>query len=55
MPEDSGPAEPSDWDLAVPWAEPFGTGSAERARLANRFGAAIRKTSSPGSWPGRPA
>src|SRR5450755_2446251 len=46
MPEDAGPAEPSDWDLAVPWAEPFGTGSAERSRLANRFGAAIRRTSS---------
>jgi DNA-binding MarR family transcriptional regulator len=30
--------------LAVPWAEPFGTGSAERARLATEFGAAVRKT-----------
>jgi DNA-binding MarR family transcriptional regulator len=46
MPEDAGQAEPSDWDLADPWAEPFGTGSAERARLANRFGAVVRKTSS---------
>jgi DNA-binding MarR family transcriptional regulator len=46
MPEDAGPAGPSDGDLAVPWAEPFGTGSAERARLASRFGAAVRKTSS---------
>jgi DNA-binding transcriptional ArsR family regulator len=37
---------PSDWDLAVPWAEPFGTGSPERARLATEFGAAVRKTGS---------
>ena len=37
---------PADWDLAVPWAEPFGTGSPERARLATEFGAAVRKTGS---------
>jgi DNA-binding MarR family transcriptional regulator len=37
---------PSGWDAAVPWAEPFGTGSPERARLATAFGAAVRKTGS---------
>jgi DNA-binding MarR family transcriptional regulator len=31
-----------DWE--VPWPEPFGTGSPERARLATEFGEAIRKT-----------
>jgi DNA-binding MarR family transcriptional regulator len=41
-----GSGEPTGWDLAVPWAEPFGTGSPERARLATEFGAAVRKTSS---------
>ena len=32
------------WD--TPWAEPFGTGSPERARLASEFGAAVRMTGS---------
>jgi DNA-binding MarR family transcriptional regulator len=32
------------WDL--PWAEPFGTGRPERARLAEQFGAAVRRTGS---------
>ena len=32
------------WDL--PWAEPFGTGRPERARLAEEFGAAVRQTGS---------
>jgi DNA-binding MarR family transcriptional regulator len=35
-----------DWDIALPWAEPFGTGSPERARLATEFGAAVRRTGS---------
>ncbi len=33
---------PGAWEL--PWGEPFGTGEAERARLAAAFGAALRKT-----------
>jgi DNA-binding MarR family transcriptional regulator len=37
---------PPDWDIALPWAEPFGTGSPERARLATEFGAAVRRTGS---------
>jgi DNA-binding MarR family transcriptional regulator len=32
------------WDL--PWAEPFGAGRPERARLAEQFGAAVRRTGS---------
>jgi DNA-binding MarR family transcriptional regulator len=32
------------WDL--PWAEPFGTGRPERAKLAEEFGAAMRRTGS---------
>ena len=32
------------WD--TPWAEPFGTGSPERARLASEFGGAVRMTGS---------
>jgi DNA-binding MarR family transcriptional regulator len=47
-PAETEAAEPADdhsgWD--VPWAEPFGTGSPERARLATEFGAAVRKTGS---------
>jgi DNA-binding transcriptional ArsR family regulator len=58
---DGGPAEPGGagpggadrdtagqggGDLAGPWAEPFGTGSPERAQLATEFGAAVRKTGS---------
>jgi DNA-binding transcriptional ArsR family regulator len=39
---DQQDADQQDWE--VPWAEPFGTGSPERARLATEFGAAIRKT-----------
>jgi DNA-binding MarR family transcriptional regulator len=35
---------PGQWE--VPWAEPFGTGSPERAQIAAEFGAAIRKTGS---------
>src|SRR5450755_4410845 len=47
QPGDSQPGgEPTGWDLSVPWAEPFGTGSPERARLATEFGAAVRKTGS---------
>src|ERR1700680_2025747 len=38
-----GTGEPG-WD--VPWAEPFGTGQAERAQLAAAFGAAVRRTGS---------
>ena len=30
------------WDL--PWAEPFGTGRPERAKLAEQFGAGVRRT-----------
>jgi DNA-binding MarR family transcriptional regulator len=46
-PGDSQPGgEPTGWDLSAPWAEPFGTGSPERARLATEFGAAVRKTGS---------
>jgi DNA-binding MarR family transcriptional regulator len=33
---------PGEWDL--PWAEPFGTGDPERARLAAAFGAALRQS-----------
>jgi DNA-binding MarR family transcriptional regulator len=32
------------WDL--PWAEPFGTGRPERAKLAEQFGAGVRRTGS---------
>ncbi|HEY3979854.1 MAG TPA: MarR family transcriptional regulator [Streptosporangiaceae bacterium] len=35
---------PGGWD--TPWAEPFGTGSPERARLASEFGGAVRMTGS---------
>jgi DNA-binding MarR family transcriptional regulator len=35
---------PGEWEL--PWAEPIGTGSPERAQLAAEFGAAVRKTGS---------
>jgi DNA-binding MarR family transcriptional regulator len=42
--EDAG--TPADWDVTLPWAEPFGTGSPERARLTTEFGAAIRRTGS---------
>ena len=41
MPEDEEGAAARAWNL--PWAEPFGTGEPERARLAAEFGAAIRK------------
>src|ERR1700722_15790136 len=33
-------------DIDVSRAEPFGTGSPERARLATEFGAAVRRTGS---------
>ena len=38
------PAAEHPWEL--PWAEPFTTGSPERARLAIEFAAAVRKTGS---------
>jgi len=36
-----GPSEHG-WDM--PWAEPFGTGRPERAKLAEQFGAGVRRT-----------
>lgn len=42
MPEDEDGAAVRAWNL--PWAEPFGTGEPERARLGAEFGAVIRKT-----------
>jgi DNA-binding MarR family transcriptional regulator len=48
MPEEAFPppggAGLQRWDL--PWAEPFGTGRPERARLAEQFGAGVRRTGS---------
>jgi DNA-binding MarR family transcriptional regulator len=43
-PGSSGGAGPEGWDL--PWAEPFGTGQPERAKLAGQFGAGVRRTGS---------
>jgi DNA-binding MarR family transcriptional regulator len=43
MPEQEEPAQEG-WD--TPWAEPFGTGSPERAQLTTEFGGAVRKTGS---------
>jgi DNA-binding MarR family transcriptional regulator len=43
MPEQDEPA-PEGWE--TPWAEPFGAGSPERARLTAEFGGAVRKTGS---------
>jgi DNA-binding MarR family transcriptional regulator len=43
-PGPSGGAGQHGWDL--PWAEPFGTGQPERAKLAEEFGAGIRSTGS---------
>src|SRR6266446_6851389 len=43
-PGPSGGAGQHGWDL--PWAEPFGTGQPERAKLAEEFGAGIRRTGS---------
>src|SRR3984893_13820169 len=43
-PGPSGGAGQRGWDL--PWAEPFGTGQPERAKLAEEFGAGIRRTGS---------
>jgi DNA-binding MarR family transcriptional regulator len=43
MPDQDEPA-PEGWE--TPWAEPFGTGSPERARLTAEFGGAVRKTGS---------
>jgi DNA-binding MarR family transcriptional regulator len=43
-PGPSGGAGQRGWDL--PWAEPFGTGRPERAKLAEQFGAAVRRTGS---------
>ena len=43
-PEPSAEEGQQRWD--VPWAEPFGTGHPERARLAAEFGAAVRRTGS---------
>ena len=40
----AGGAGHQGWDL--PWAEPFGTGRPERAKLAEQFGAAVRRTGS---------
>jgi DNA-binding MarR family transcriptional regulator len=39
-----GSGEDEAWNL--PWAEPFGEGRPERARLAAEFGAAVRRTGS---------
>jgi DNA-binding MarR family transcriptional regulator len=46
MPEQDEPAESEHRQRDAPWAEPFGTGSPERARLATEFGGAIRMTGS---------
>src|ERR1700716_2092268 len=43
-PGPSGGAGQHGWDL--PWAEAFGTGQPERAKLAEEFGAGIRSTGS---------
>ncbi len=43
-PRPSGGAGQQGWDL--PWAEPFGTGRPERAKLAEEFGAGTRRTGS---------
>jgi len=43
-PGPSGGAGQQGWDL--PWAEPFGTGRPERAKLAEEFGAGVRRTGS---------
>src|ERR1700716_1204402 len=43
-PGPSGGAGQHGWDL--PWAEPFGTGQPERAKLAEEFGAGTRSTGS---------
>jgi DNA-binding MarR family transcriptional regulator len=43
MPEQEEPSHQG-WD--TPWAEPFGTGSPERAQLASEFGGAVRMTGS---------
>ena len=40
----AGAAGHQRWDL--PWAEPFGTGRPERAKLAEQFGAGVRRTGS---------
>src|SRR5215470_20039454 len=46
MPEEASPpsggAGHQRWDR--PWAEPFGTGRPERAKLAEQFGAGLRRT-----------
>ena len=44
-PAHEGP-EPAHEGWDTPWAEPFGTGSPERARLASEFGGAVRMTGS---------
>src|SRR6516225_11699262 len=41
-PRPPGDAAQQRWDL--PWAEPFGTGRPERAKLAEQFGAGVRRT-----------
>src|SRR5258708_11652629 len=52
-PRPSGGAGQQGWDL--PWAEPFGTGRPERAKLAEEFGAGIRRTGSLFQLLGQPA
>src|SRR5260370_6902963 len=52
-PRPSGGAGQQGWDL--PWAEPFGTGRPERAKLAEEFGAGTRRTGSLFQLLGQPA
>jgi DNA-binding MarR family transcriptional regulator len=48
MPEEEQPEQeqPAPHGLDTPWAEPFGTGAPDRARLTTEFGAAVRTTGS---------
>ncbi len=46
QPDDAQPSQNGEHPWELPWAEPFATGSPERARLAIEFAAAVRKTGS---------